>query len=208
MPDCSEIQHIAGYDRDTGQWIEEYFYIRPDGQVFVFLRNDPPEGQKSQTPPDQVGLENGFCIVSEAPEAVESVQTTSEPRIEPILDGPRTLDIGAGVWIVGAIALAITGGICMSNSKEKNRQRQYDAYLKQQKPLDLNPSTVIETVEDEDKLILSQLYSQAPLDVALKSIWNVSRDSQDYEKYKEMYLDVRKQYEIQFPAAKFEDTTV
>ena len=201
MPDCSEIQHLAGYDPATGRWIEEYFYQRSDGQVFVFLRNDPPEGQKSQTPPGQVGLENGFCTVSEPAEVVEGLEPTAETAV-----APRSPEVGGmGLLAIAAVAIAIAGAVALAKNRESQKQSRYDSYINQQKPFQPAPSSVSD--EQERRLIGEQLYHQDPVDTALKNIWDVQKTDPEYQKKRAFYLKVREQYESQYPNAKFEDHT-
>ena len=210
MPDCSEIQHIAGYDRSTGQWVEEYFYVRPDGQVFVLLRNDPPEGQKSQTPPSQVGLENGLCTVAEAPDAVEPVEVQEPTQTPQQAPRGRAPEIGGiGVLAIAAVAISIGGAIVLAKSREAQQQSRYDRHINQKKPFHPEPQPPSQSTsgDKEQALIGTQLYHQSPVQTALKNIWNIEKADPEYQEKKAFYLKIREQYESQYPNAKFEDNT-
>ena len=209
MPDCSEIKHEAGYDPATGQWIEQYYYERSDGQVFVYLQNHPPEGQRSRTPPAQVGLENGFCTIQEsapAELAIEEISTTQGTVSSP----PRDDFLGgAGVWILLAIGGAIAAGCVVSNAKEKSAQRRYDTHAINTTPKPFTPTDQpVAKTPTEDDLIMLKLLHQTPVAVAVQEIWGANPRSSDYERYKTLYLNVRSSYESQYPNAKFEDSTV
>ena len=218
MLDCSAIQHVAGYDPATGEWVEEYYYPRSDGQVFVFLRNHPPEGQQSQTPPAQVGEENGFCTRSEP--RPEGIATEALPLPQEAVTPPPRDDLlgGAGVWILLAIGGAIAAGCAMSNAKEKRAQQRYDAHAVNHPPQRLNlpsPEPASEPASEpadrgptEDDQILLKLLHQTPVAVAVQEIWGANPGASDYEHYKSLYLTVRRSYESQYPNAKFEDSTL
>ena len=74
MVDCSRVEHIWGYDA-TGKWVEQY---KADG--LLLFQNYPPVGQRSRTPVEQVGVENGFCRIKQKVVEIAPVEQTPQPQ--------------------------------------------------------------------------------------------------------------------------------
>ena len=206
MPNCSDIQHAAGYfpNAPWGQkWSEIYYSALPDGQVVVHKVNHPPEGRRSLTPPSQVGLENGFCTISEPvanPASVVELPIQTEGAAPEV--NPDTLP--GGVVLVAILGACIVGGIALSRHQDEKRQKQYDRAASRSQwaqPVALADQS---KQKSEDDLILEHLYRQSPAPEAVQAIWGVERNSSEYATKLRVFEGCRREFEQKLPGAKID----
>lgn len=200
MPNCFDIQHVAGYN-EHGNWIEQYYWERSDGQVFVFMENYPPVGERSRTPPYMVGDQNGFCTFDDLPKS-ETGQATTEQVVSSELSTVEPGSLPGGAILIVIIAACVAGGVAINNHKEERSQKRYDRAAdrarRQPEPVEFSD----QKPKAEDDLILDHLYRQSPAPKAVKAIWGVEQDSPRYATKLRMFQECRREFEDKYPAAK------